>query len=98
MQTVMRNMGYKIITWDIDSGDWNNQSPSSSLQKFQQAGAGGNGHIPLMHETVQSTATQLTGMVINWAKQNNLRMVTVAECLGDSQPYAQGTGGGNQNC
>ncbi|KAG9229495.1 chitin deacetylase-like protein [Amylocarpus encephaloides] len=78
---VMRELGYRIIKWDIDSGDWNNQSPQSSQQKFSAAGSGS--HIPLMHETVQSTSATLLPWVLKWAKDKNLKMVTVAECLGD---------------
>ncbi|KAF4459188.1 polysaccharide deacetylase [Fusarium albosuccineum] len=67
-----------------------------SQQKFQQAGAGGNGHIPLMHETYASTVQTLTPWLINWAKQNNLKLVTVAECLGDANgAYQSGTFTGN---
>lgn len=78
---VMRQMNYTVINNDIDTGDWNNQSPQSSQQKFQQAGAGGNGHIPLMHETYQGTVTTLTNWLINWAKTNNLKIVTVGMFL-----------------
>lgn len=74
---VMRQMNYSVINDDIDTGDWNNQSPAASEQLFQRAGAGGNGHIPLMHETYQSTVTTLTTWLINWAKTNNLKIVTV---------------------
>lgn len=74
---VMRQMNYTVITDDVDAGDWNNQSPQQSQQKFQQAGAGGNGHIPLMHETYQGTVTTLTNWLIEWAKTNNLKIVTV---------------------
>jgi peptidoglycan/xylan/chitin deacetylase (PgdA/CDA1 family) len=76
---VMKNLGYRVITNDIDSGDWNNQSPQQSQQRFQQAGAGGNGHIPLMHETYAGTVNTLTPWLINWAKQNNLKLVTVGK-------------------
>ncbi|KAL2161756.1 hypothetical protein VTH06DRAFT_7538 [Thermothelomyces fergusii] len=81
---VLGQMGYKVITNDVDSGDWNGYSPQQSQQAFQWAGAGGNGHIPLMHETYDSTVNVLTPWLINWARQNNLRLVTVAECLGDA--------------
>lgn len=77
----MKELGYKVITNDVDSGDWNNQSPQQSQQKFQQAGASGNGHIPLMHETYAGTVNTLTPWLINWAKQNNLKLVTVGEFL-----------------
>ncbi|KAF4445546.1 hypothetical protein F53441_10725 [Fusarium austroafricanum] len=93
---VMRQLGYKVITDDVDTGDWNGQSAQQSQQKFQQAGAGGNGHIPLMHETYQSTVQQLTPWVINWAKQNNLKLVTVADCLGNAGgAYQSGNFQGN---
>jgi peptidoglycan/xylan/chitin deacetylase (PgdA/CDA1 family) len=95
----LRSLNYKVITNDIDTGDWNNQSPSQSQQKFQQAGAGGNGHIPLMHETYATTVQQLTPWLISWAKSNNLRLVTVAECLGDAGGAYSATGltGNGQN-
>lgn len=75
----MKNLGYRVITDDVDSEDWNNKTPQQSQQKFQQAGAGGNGHIPLMHETYAGTVNTLTPWLINWAKQNNLKMVTVGK-------------------
>lgn len=50
----MRNLGYRVITADVDSEDWNGKTPQQSQQKFQQAGAGGNGHITLMHESESS--------------------------------------------
>lgn len=77
---IMREMGYKVITNDIDSGDWNNQSPQQSQQAFMRAGAGGMGHIPLMHEVYPGTVNTLTPWLINWANQNNLKLVTVGEC------------------
>ena len=77
--SVMKSMGYRVITNDVDAGDWNNKSPQQSQQEFQRAGAGGMGHIPLMHETYSGTVNTLTPWLINWAKQNNLKLVTVGE-------------------
>ncbi|KAF4947620.1 hypothetical protein FSARC_13922 [Fusarium sarcochroum] len=92
----MKSLGYKVITDDVDSGDWNGQTAQQSQQKFQQAGTSGNGHIPLMHETYASTVQTLTPWLINWAKQNGLKLVTVAECLGDAGgAYQAGTFSGN---
>jgi peptidoglycan/xylan/chitin deacetylase (PgdA/CDA1 family) len=82
--STLGSLGYIVITNDVDAGDWNGQSPAQSQQVFQRAGTGGNGHIPLMHETYASTVQQLTPWLINWAKSNNLRLVTVAECLGNA--------------
>lgn len=80
VRQVMQQLGYKIITDDVDAGDWNHQTPQQSEQKFQQAGAGGNGHIPLMHETYDTTVNQLVPWLIDWAKTNNLKIVTVGKC------------------
>lgn len=77
--SVMKTLGYRVITDDVDAEDWNGKSPAQSQQKFQQAGASGNGHIPLMHETYQGTVETLTPWLINWAKTNNLKLVTVGE-------------------
>lgn len=82
---VMKELDYKVITNDVDAGDWNNQTPQQSQQVFQRAGASGMGHIPLMHETYSGTVNTLTPWLINWAKTNNLKLVTVAECLGDPE-------------
>ena len=95
------SLGYKVITDDVDSGDWNGRSVAQSEQAFQQAGTSGNGHIPLMHETYATTVRELTPWLIDWARNNGLKLVTVAECLGDaSGAYsAEGlTGNGKTYC
>jgi peptidoglycan/xylan/chitin deacetylase (PgdA/CDA1 family) len=94
-------MNYKVITNDVDAGDWNGLSASASQQRFQQAGAGGNGHIPLMHETYASTVNELTPWLLNWASSNGLKLVTVAECLGDAGGAYSATnqpGNGQNSC
>lgn len=75
----MKTLGYKVITDDVDAGDWNNQTPQQSEQQFSAAGTGGNGHIPLMHETYEGTVRTLTPWLINWAKTNDLEIVTVGK-------------------
>ncbi|CAG5182063.1 uncharacterized protein ALTATR162_LOCUS9973 [Alternaria atra] len=95
----MKTLGYRVITDDVDSEDWNGKTPQQSQQKFQQAGTSGNGHIPLMHETYASTVNTLTPWLISWAKNNNLKLVTVAECLGDKTgAYKSGTPNGASTC
>ncbi len=75
----LKAMNYKVITDDVDAGDWNSKTPAQSEQSFQSAGTSGNGHIPLMHETYTGTVNTLTPWLINWAKTNNLKLVTVGE-------------------
>ncbi|KAI1631907.1 carbohydrate esterase family 4 protein [Biscogniauxia mediterranea] len=89
---VMRQLNYTVVTDDVDAGDWSGQSPQQSQQRFQQAGASGPGHIPLMHETYSGTVTTLTKWLIDWAAMNSLEIVTVAECLDDADGmYKEGT-------
>ena len=76
---VLKAMGYKVITDDVDSEDWNGHTPAQSEQAFLTAGPSGNGHIPLMHEPYNATVHELTPWLINWAKENNLKLVTVGE-------------------
>jgi peptidoglycan/xylan/chitin deacetylase (PgdA/CDA1 family) len=75
----LKGLGYKVITDDIDTGDWNKNTPAQSEQLFTKAGATGNGHIPLMHEVYPGTVDTLTPWLINWAKTNNLSIVTVGK-------------------
>ena len=75
----LKAMNYKVITDDVDAGDWNSKTPAQSEQSFQSAGTSGNGHIPLMHEVYTGTVNTLTPWLINWAKTNNLKLVTVGE-------------------
>lgn len=92
----MKTLGYKVITDDVDSQDWNGYTPAQSEAVFTAAGASGNGHIPLMHEVYSTTVNTLVPWLINWAKANNLKIVTVAECLNDaSGMYQAGTFTGN---
>ncbi|KAF2708737.1 carbohydrate esterase family 4 protein [Pleomassaria siparia CBS 279.74] len=95
----MKTLGYRVITDDIDTNDWNNYTPAQSQALFTKAGASGNGHIPLMHETYAGTVNTLTPWLINWAKTNNLKIVTVAQCLGDpTGAYVNGTGNSQTTC
>jgi peptidoglycan/xylan/chitin deacetylase (PgdA/CDA1 family) len=77
--STMKTLGFRVITDDVDAEDWNGKTPAQSQAKFTAAGTGGNGHIPLMHETYAGTVNTLTPWLINWAKNNNLKLVTVGE-------------------
>ncbi|EPS41832.1 hypothetical protein H072_4209 [Dactylellina haptotyla CBS 200.50] len=98
VQSTMGSLGYRIITDDLDSGDWNGYTQAQSQAVFNAASTSGGGHITLMHETIQSTVTQLVPWVLSWAQSRGLKVVTVAQCLGDSNPYVSGSGNGATTC
>jgi len=87
--TTLGRLGYKVVNWDVDTVDWSNQNAQISAQAYDKMlSSGSNKHfIALQHDTVQSTAEELMDIVIPKIRSAGLRMVTVAECLGDSQPY-----------
>ncbi|KAL9943377.1 Carbohydrate esterase 4 protein [Verticillium nonalfalfae] len=97
----LKELDFNVITTDVDSGDWDSKTPEESLLRFTRAGSCGKGHISLMHETYASTVRTLTPYLIDWAKSRNLKLVTVADCLGDADgAYRAGnfTGSGQTSC
>lgn len=98
-ESTLSQLGYNIVTWDIDSEDWNDAPPSQSEQTIEQAGTSGDGHIILMHETIQTTVQELVPWVLDYASSNGLEMVTAAECVGDAGgEYTEATGDGSSSC
>ena len=97
--STLSSLGYTAVTDDVDAQDWNGFSADQSKQVFQQAGTGGNGHIPLIHETYASTVQDLTPWLIEWAQSNGLELVTVADCRGGEAYQHTGlTGDGQSSC
>ncbi|KAF6749388.1 carbohydrate deacetylase [Ephemerocybe angulata] len=86
--STMRGLNYKVVTWNLDSEDWNGLSVSASQNKFNSLGADPK-IIPLEHDALQSTAQQLGPWIANWAKNKGLKAVTLSECLGESIPGGQ---------
>jgi peptidoglycan/xylan/chitin deacetylase (PgdA/CDA1 family) len=82
-------LGYVVTNWGVDTRDWADNDAEKSADEFEKALAKGpsNTFIALAHDTVESTAADLMDLVIPLIRQSNLRMVTIAECLGDSHPY-----------
>lgn len=82
------SLGYKVVTWNFDSQDWNGASVSQSQSQFNALGNDPK-IIPLEHDALQSTAQQLGPWLISWAKNKGLKMVTLSECLGEPIPGGQ---------
>lgn len=81
---VLQQQGFQYnVLWDIDSGDSLGASVASQMNQYNTASTSSS-HIFLQHETYATTANDMVPFIINWANQRGLRMVTVAECLGQS--------------
>lgn len=79
-------LGYKVIHADIDTLDWQNNTPDTtgnSANIFAQ-GLDSGGSISLAHDVHPTTANNLVPAMIDAIQARGLNAVTVGECLGDS--------------
>jgi hypothetical protein len=75
----MQSMGYRVVTNDIDAGDWAGLTVDDSIGRFTEAGTDGDGHIPLMHEVYNTTVETLVPWIIGWAVEAGMQLVTVGK-------------------
>ncbi|KAJ7935914.1 putative deacetylase [Mycena leptocephala] len=75
------------LTWNVDTGDSDGNTPAQCETAFDNGMKGKNRAIVLNHETNNDTVNQVLPDMIKKLKAQNYSMVTVADCLGDSQPY-----------
>lgn len=84
------DMGYKIVTWSMDTNDWRHpDNVEASMKAYRSAlsqpGAHKRGHIALQHDIHRTTALKLAPAAIKYAKEKGFNIVTVGECLGEPQ-------------
>ncbi|KAF9371750.1 chitin deacetylase [Podila verticillata] len=97
---VLRKMGYTIVDWTgdhFDSNDWQIPQISASqvMSTFKSAITGyaatlnnqTNGFISLEHDLTEVTVS-IAKAVIPLGLARNLTITSVANCLGDKNPYA----------
>lgn len=100
-QADMAALGYHVIMWNIDTLDYENDSPTAiqtSMNIFDNAvslDASSHGYISLEHDVHQWTVQALAAHIIQTAHNRGYRTVTVGECLGDPAGnwYRDGTTG-----
>lgn len=85
----LTSLGYRVATmWNVDSADWQTPADMTGPKAMYNAVPKGSTQeqttLSLQHDTGQKTVTELAPFIIAWAQARNLKMVTVAECLGDS--------------
>ncbi|KAF5025720.1 hypothetical protein F66182_2187 [Fusarium sp. NRRL 66182] len=84
---VLAELGYHVIDADIDTNDWQHNTPETfqtAVNLFQQ-GIDNGGSIALMHDVHQNTVQNVVPAVIDIVLQSGKRSVTVGECLGDPE-------------
>ncbi|GAA6008464.1 hypothetical protein JCM11491_004488 [Sporobolomyces phaffii] len=84
---VLKNRGYTVVNWSFDSGDSAGKSPSSTVSSYKKiAQSYPKPQISLNHETYKGTAEKVIPSIVPMLVNKGYRLVTVAECLGQS-PY-----------
>ncbi|KAI9042356.1 chitin deacetylase [Aspergillus affinis] len=92
--SVLRDLGYKVISSSVDTKDYENNEPSRislSFDKFvSELNAGGN--IVLAHDIHEQTVVTLARKMLEESKRRGLKVTTVGECLGETEAelYRQG--------
>ncbi|XHG04270.1 hypothetical protein AWENTII_007546 [Aspergillus wentii] len=87
-------LGYHIILYDIDTADYNNDSPSKiqkSKDNFDNALAPwkstDKSWLVIAHDVHEQTVHNLTEHMLKSLSASGYRAVTVGECLGDPEEY-----------
>ncbi|KAI5481137.1 carbohydrate esterase family 4 protein [Pseudohyphozyma bogoriensis] len=85
---VLAARGYKVATWNFDSGDSDGKTASQSVALYSKLYAKyPKPYMALNHETYASTGNTVMPTVIPKLVKAGYKLVTVAQCLGDSSPY-----------
>jgi peptidoglycan/xylan/chitin deacetylase (PgdA/CDA1 family) len=84
---VMRELGYRIIIWDIDTNDWRTpesaeESIAAVREAIQRLGAGSRG-IVLAHDTIKATAQDFLKPAVEIIRAAGYKLVRLDECMGD---------------
>jgi len=87
--SILGGLGYTIVTSDIDTLDWSSEVNAPDVFS---AGLNNGGTVTLCHDPLPETVSNLVPYIINAVKAKGLNMVTVAECIGDGNPYATSRG------
>lgn len=88
-QSLMSELGYHVISTNLDTKDWENDSPQLIQQSKDKYSAGvsdaasSNSYIVLAHDVHDQTVHNLTVYMIKTAQDRGYKLTTVGECLGD---------------
>ncbi|KAG8724191.1 Carbohydrate esterase 4 protein [Ceratobasidium sp. 428] len=87
VREVASSVGQKVVIWDFDSGDSAGKSAAQSKKAYDDwLKKNPNNVLTLNHETYATTVNDVIPYAIQQFKAKGYKMVTVAQCLGQS-PY-----------
>ncbi|ORY03445.1 glycoside hydrolase/deacetylase [Basidiobolus meristosporus CBS 931.73] len=97
VRTIVRNLGYKVVLWDMDTSDWKLNDPSSKYnpanveQTFRdfintRAPTLAHGVISLEHD-LRMEGVQQFPVAMEIMKSAGYSMMSIGQCLNDSTIY-----------
>ena len=85
---LVTELGYHVVTWDLDTKDYANNTPDkiqTSKELFDEGFNGTVSNIVLSHDSQKTTVEELAEYMLKAAKEKGVKTVTVGECLGDPE-------------
>jgi peptidoglycan/xylan/chitin deacetylase (PgdA/CDA1 family) len=103
-QTVMKNLGYVVSYFDLDTDDYNQQAniqvAKDNFKRILDETAGGpssGDRLAIAHDIHELTAKSLTAYMLQYLKSKGYRGVTMGECMGEPEAnwYRTSSDGGS---
>ncbi|CAM0142844.1 hypothetical protein VKS41_002590 [Umbelopsis sp. WA50703] len=88
---VLNNLGYTVVTWNIDTKDYETHDLNKEMENYKNELPSSNdsaGGIALEHDVYEQTAEELASAAIKYVEENNYKFSTVADCF-NAAPYKQ---------
>ncbi|KAL1923123.1 uncharacterized protein VTP21DRAFT_9499 [Calcarisporiella thermophila] len=99
VRAIVKQLGYKTVIWTqgFDTQDWqiasNQITPDQALNNFKQwlpkIQQMNTGFIVLEHDLYSQAVDLAINHILPLAQQNQLKMMTVPQCIGDNAPYLE---------
>ncbi|KAK9663122.1 hypothetical protein K7432_018123 [Basidiobolus ranarum] len=87
---IMKDMGYKVIYWDVDTLDWQHKNSKQTLKVYKdvlaKANAKNDRFISLQHD-IQSSTIDVASQILTSVIKAGFKITTVPDCLGDTGLY-----------
>lgn len=91
-QNVLRNLGYVVSYFDLDTDDYNQlsniQVAKDNFKRILDATEGGpqsGDRLAIGHDIHEATALSLTGYMLQYLRDQGYRGVTMGECMGEPE-------------
>jgi peptidoglycan/xylan/chitin deacetylase (PgdA/CDA1 family) len=81
VRDVLAEMGYRIVPWDLDSGDWRDDATPDAVRATVVDGVTGGASIVLFHTWPGATATAVPGVLTELADRG-AAFVSIEEVAG----------------